>query len=59
LRLKQKLTKDFYYFTSRDGYEAYYALQKLFEPESDKIKIIDFLIAEEEEAERKASWSSE
>lgn len=33
----------------------YYALRELFEPESDKRKIVDFLIAEDEEAERKAS----
>jgi len=44
-----ELAKDFYYFTSPDGYEALYALRELFEPETDKRKIIDFLIAEEEE----------
>ncbi|MFH1629350.1 MAG: hypothetical protein ABIE47_11600 [Pseudomonadota bacterium] len=42
----------FYYSTNRDGYEAYYALRELFDSESDKRKIIDFLIAEEENAER-------
>jgi hypothetical protein len=50
-----ELAKDFYYFTNPDGYEAYYALRELFEPETDKRKIIDFLIAENEEAEREAS----
>ena len=50
-----ELAKDFYYSTNPDGYEVYYALRELFEPETDKRKIIDFLIAEEEEAERKAS----
>ncbi len=50
-----ELAKDFYYSTKPDGYEAYYALGELFEPETDKRKIIDFLIAEEEEAERKGS----
>jgi len=50
-----KLAKDFYYSTNLDGYEAYYALRELFEPDTDKRKIIDFLIAEEEEAERKVS----
>jgi len=50
-----ELAKDFYYSTNPDGYEAYYALRELFEPETDKRKIIDFLIAEDEEAERKAS----
>ncbi|TSA45124.1 MAG: hypothetical protein D4R56_06045 [Deltaproteobacteria bacterium] len=49
-----ELAKDFYYSTNLDGYEAYYALRGLFEPETDKRKIIEFLIAEEEEAERKA-----
>ena len=46
-----ELAKDFYYSTSPDGYEALYALRELFEPETDKRKIIDFLIAEEEERE--------
>ena len=50
-----ELAKDFYYSTNLDGYEAYYALRELFEPDTDKRKIIDFLIAEEEEAERKVS----
>jgi hypothetical protein len=50
-----ELAKDFYYSTNPDGYEAYYALRELFEPETDKRKIIDFLIAEDEETERKAS----
>jgi hypothetical protein len=49
-----ELAKDFYYSTNLDGYEAYYALRELFEPETDKRKIIEFLIAEEEEAVRKA-----
>jgi hypothetical protein len=50
-----ELAKDFYYSTNPDGYEAYYALRELFEPETDKRNIIDFLIAENEETERKAS----
>ncbi|MCF8084367.1 MAG: hypothetical protein K9M96_14850 [Deltaproteobacteria bacterium] len=50
-----KLARDFYYATSPDGYEAYYALKELFEPESDKAKIIDFLIAEEAGEERDAA----
>lgn len=44
-----ELAKDFYYSTIPDGYDAYYALQELFEPDTDKRKIIDFLIAAEEE----------
>ena len=46
-----ELAKDFYYSTNPDGYEAYYALRELFEPYTDKRKIIDFLMAEEEEGE--------
>lgn len=44
-----ELAQDFYYSTMPDDYEAYYALQELFGPDTDKRKIIDFLIAEEEE----------
>ncbi len=47
-----ELAKDFYYSTNPDGYEAYYALRELFESETDKRKIIDFLMAEEEKAEK-------
>ena len=54
-----KLAKDFYYSTNPDGYEAYYALRELFEPETDKRKIINFLIAEEEEAAKKLSQQIE
>jgi len=43
-----ELAKDFYYSTSSDGYEALYALRELFEPDTDKRKIIEFLISEEE-----------
>lgn len=44
-----EIAKDFYYSTNFDGYEAYYALQELFEPGSRKRKIVDFLIAEEKD----------
>ena len=54
-----ELAKDFYYSTNPDGYEAYYALRDLFEPGTDKRKIIDFLIAEEEEEEKRVSESIE
>jgi hypothetical protein len=54
-----ELVKNFYFSTNLDGYEAYYALRELFEPETDKRKIIDFLISEDEKAERKASQSVE
>ena len=39
----------FYYSTNPDGYEALYALKELFDPDTEKGKIIDFLIAETEE----------
>ena len=44
-----ELAKDFYYSTSSDGYEAYHALRELFGPETAKRKIIDSLIAADEE----------
>jgi hypothetical protein len=50
-----ELAKDFYYSTNPDGYEALYTLRELFEPDTDKRKIIDFLISEEEEIDRKSS----
>ncbi len=50
-----ELAKDFYYSTNPDGYEAYYALRELFEPNTEKRKIIDSLIAEEEESEKRTS----
>jgi len=50
-----ELAKDFYYSTNPDGYEALYALRELFEPDTDKRKIIEFLISEEEEIDRKSS----
>ena len=50
-----ELAKDFYYSTNPDGYEALYALRELFKPDTDKRKILDFLISEEEEIDRKSS----
>ena len=47
-----ELTQDFYYATNPDGYEALYALRELFEPHTEKRKIIDFLISEEDEEEK-------
>ncbi|MFO7985155.1 MAG: hypothetical protein R6U38_04780 [Desulfatiglandaceae bacterium] len=47
LDIFSELTREFYYATSPDGYEAYHALRELFKPDSDKRKIIDFLVAEE------------
>jgi len=47
-----ELARDFYYATHPDGYEALYALRDLFEPHTEKRKIIDSLIAEEEESEK-------
>jgi len=47
-----ELAQDFYYATIPDGYEALYALRDLFEPGTDKRKVIDFLIDEEEGAKK-------
>jgi hypothetical protein len=54
-----ELVQDFYYCTEPDGYEALHALRELFPPETDKRRIIDFLIAEEERAAKEASRSIE
>lgn len=43
-----ELARDFYYATIPDGYEALYALRDLFEPNTDKRKIIEFLILEKD-----------
>jgi hypothetical protein len=50
-----ELAKDFYYSTSPDGYEAYHALRELFGPETAKRKIIDSLMADEEEGAGESS----
>jgi len=52
-----ELAQDFYYSTIADDYDAYYALRELFEPDTDKRKVIDFLIAEEEETLNNSSQS--
>ena len=54
-----ELAKDFYYSTKPDGYEALYALRELFEPDTDKRKIIEFLISEEEKINNQSSQSIE
>jgi hypothetical protein len=46
-----ELAQDFYYSTSPDGYEALLALQDIFGPGTDKRKIVDYLITEEDEAD--------
>jgi len=43
-----ELVQDFYYTTNPDGYEALFALRELFELHTEKRKIIDFFISEEE-----------
>ena len=50
LQVFTELAEDFYYATNSDGYEALIALRELFEPHTEKRKIIDFLISEEVEA---------
>jgi hypothetical protein len=49
LKMFTELAQDFYYATEPNDYNAYYALQECFEPYTEKRKIIDFLISEEEE----------
>ena len=44
-----ELAKDFYYSTSPDSYEALHALRELFEPDTEKRSIIEFMISEKEE----------
>lgn len=46
-----KIAQDFFYSTSPDGYEALFALQNIFEPSTDKRKIVDYLITEEDETD--------
>ena len=46
-----ELARDFYYATKPDGYEALYALRDLFEAGTDKRKVVDFLIADQEDEE--------
>lgn len=50
-----ELVLDFYYATNPDGYEAFYALRELFDSDSEKRKIIDALMADEESAEKAAA----
>jgi hypothetical protein len=45
-----ELARDFYFATKPDGYEALNALRDLFEAGTDKRKVVDFLIANEEDA---------
>lgn len=49
LEMFTRLAQDFYYATAADDYEALEALRELFEPGTEKRKIIDFLIAQEGE----------
>lgn len=43
-----EIAREFYYATQADGYHALYALRDIFAEGSDKRKIIDFLISEED-----------
>jgi hypothetical protein len=40
------IAREFYYGTQADGYHALAALQEIFDEDSDKRKIVDFLISE-------------
>jgi hypothetical protein len=46
-----ELAQNFYYSTNPDGYEALLALQDIFEPGTDKRKIVDYLITEDDETD--------
>ena len=50
LEVFAELALDFYFAAKPDGYEALYALRDLFEAGTDKRKVIDFLIADEQDA---------
>lgn len=58
LEMFTQLAQDFYYATAADDYEALPALRELFEPGTEKRKIIDFLIAQEMEEEEFSSFNS-
>lgn len=47
LAMFTELAQDFYYAATEDGYDALIALKEVFEPYTEKRKIIDFLINEE------------
>jgi hypothetical protein len=55
LEIFTELVQDFYDYTHPDGYDALHALRELFPPETDKGRIIDFLIAEEDRIAKEAS----
>ena len=42
-----EIAKEFHYSTQWDGYNALYALRDMFDEDSDKRKIVDFLISEQ------------
>ena len=47
-----ELAQDFYNDTKPDGYEALFALQEMFGPHTEKRKVIDYLISEEDQTEK-------
>lgn len=50
-----ELAQDFYYATIPDGYDALHALRDIYEPDTNKRKIIDFLIEEHEDSDDASS----
>jgi hypothetical protein len=54
-----ELVRDFYDCTDPDDYDALHALRELFLPGTDKRKVIDFLIAEEDRIVKEALQSIE
>jgi hypothetical protein len=51
LKMFTELAQDFYYATVPDDYNALYALREIFEPHTEKRKIIEFLISEKDREE--------
>jgi hypothetical protein len=47
-----EIALEFYYSTMSDGYNALHALRDMFDEHSDKRKIIDFLISEQNDQEQ-------
>jgi hypothetical protein len=49
------LAKEFYYSTHPNGYDAYYALQEIFEPGTEKRRVVDSLISERRQIEKESA----
>jgi len=47
-----EIAMEFYYSAQQDGYNALAALKDIFDDDSDKRKVVDFLVSEEERQDR-------